>query len=50
MEQKTRFVLVLGWLAVLKKQIGGRLLATFEGVFSCFQGQKKTSKTCLKIL
>ena len=23
----------LGWLAILKKIIGGRLLATFEGIF-----------------
>jgi hypothetical protein len=40
MEQKLRFGLVLGWLAILKNN-----LADYEellrAIFSCFHGQKK---------
>ena len=43
MEQKMRFGLVLGWLAILKRN-----LADYEKlwrlVFSCFQGQKNIEK------
>ena len=55
MEQKLRFGLVLGRLAILKKKLG-RLWATFEGVSSCFYGQNFFSrflvasalKSCIK--
>ena len=39
MEQKMRFGLVLGRLAILKKN-WGRLWATFEGVLFMFPGAK----------
>ena len=41
MEQKMRFGLVLGQLAILKKKFGP-IMSNFEGVFSCFHGQKKS--------
>ena len=43
MEQKLRFGLVLGQLALLK-QILGRLQVTFEGSFSMFLWAKKIKK------
>ena len=40
MEQKMRFGLVLGQLAILKKQLGADYELLLRVVFSCFQGQK----------
>ena len=41
MEQNMRFELILDWLVICTgKKVFGRLLATFEGSFLCFRGQK----------
>ena len=44
MEQKMRFGLVLGQLAILKKKLGADYEQLLRVVFSCFQEQKKMSK------
>ena len=44
MEQKMRFGLVLGWLAILKKNVWADYEQLLRLVFSCFQGQKNNSK------
>ena len=44
MEQELRFGLDLARLGVMKKKGLGRLLAAFECVFSCSQGQKNAKK------
>ena len=44
MEQKMRFGLVLGWLAILKKKMGADYEQLLRVVFSCFQGQKNNLK------
>ena len=41
MEQKMRFGLVLGRLAILKKKWGADYEQLLRVVFLCFQGQKK---------
>ena len=41
MEQKMRFELVLGRLAILKKKIWADYEQLLTAVFSCFHGQKK---------
>ena len=40
MEQKMRFVLVLGGLAILKKKCWANYERRSRAVFSCFHGQK----------
>jgi hypothetical protein len=40
MEQKMRFGLVLGQLAILKKKLGADYEQLLRVVFSCFQGEK----------
>jgi hypothetical protein len=50
MEQKRRFGIILGRLALLIKKIGGRLSATFEGGFFMFSGAKKRKKKFENIL
>ena len=40
MEQELRFVLDLGWLAVLKKRVWADYEQLLRVVFSCFQGKK----------
>ena len=42
MEQKMRFGLVLGRLAILAKKIRANYEELLRVVFSCFQGQKKS--------
>ena len=40
MEQKMRFGLILGWLAILKKRMGADYEQLLRVVFSSFQEQK----------
>ena len=47
-EKYLRFGLVLGWLAILKKN-GGRLLATFDSGFFMFSGAKRKFNFSLSI-
>ena len=49
MEQKMRFGLVLGSLAVLKKKLGADSEQLLRVFFSCFQGQKDNSKKILRV-
>ena len=49
MKQNMKFGLILGQLAIQKKNWAVKY-DTFEGVFLCFHGQKKSSKFVLKIL
>jgi hypothetical protein len=48
MEQKMRFWLVLGRLAILKKELWANYEQLLRVVFSCFQGQKNYLKFSLK--
>ena len=47
MEQKMRFGLVLGRLAILKKHIWADYEQLLRAVFSCFHGQKQ-SLNCIR--
>ena len=49
MEQKMRFGLVLGQLAILKNKLGADYEQFLRVVFSCFQGQKKYPTVCFVI-
>ena len=48
MEQRMRFGLVLGQLAILKKRLGANYEKLLRVVFSCFQGLKINSECFLK--
>jgi hypothetical protein len=45
-EQNIRLGLILGWLSILKKELGP-IMSNFLGLFSCFQWPKKNLRIYL---